>query len=458
MKTEGGAWVAQGSGATVVAPVVSAQEAAPASHVRGRSNKCYDDLAAGAKTRPATEPAVEEQGYAQEGSLTPSPADIDAAECGPLGPKSCVGHRARYFPAALAESAGAAGTTTTTSTTKTTERRAGHWKRFSTIVIPLQSVKSYFKDAAAAARKAETREELEKLLVAKYNQRVDELSRAAYAMSDIAWDKDKALPRRARGAADWAGRCPSLERFAELFYEGILAAEKDRESVEVAPKPEVFSESTRFSQHPPSSPPDWDERVEETRKGYAWTRNIRELDDDEPLSGRATPPQHIFRSPPDTTTAPDPKSAPSSSVMSISDPATRTPDSPSPSRDAGLGTRATRGPATGEETRAAAAAHAYPKDAAASCSTASTHVRPGKAAGPPATPPASADAAVATAAEGTVGDVASRRRPAGDDDAGANRKRRRSEGAASEHQDDGSARPPRKRQVPGDGRLEDRSK
>ncbi|KAL8383702.1 hypothetical protein RB595_010755 [Gaeumannomyces hyphopodioides] len=168
-----------------------------------------------------------------------------------------------------------------------------YWRRFNTIVIPLQSAESYFTDALAAARESETCKELEKLLAAKYKERVDELSRAVHAMR---WHPSDELSPHARRASIWAGDEPCLESFAELFYTGIVATEKNRDSVGVAPKPEVFDDANMSTEQQPLSPLDWlwDECLEETRKGYTWTRNIRELGDDEP-SDRATPPRHIFR-------------------------------------------------------------------------------------------------------------------------------------------------------------------
>ncbi|TLS27214.1 hypothetical protein PpBr36_05351 [Pyricularia pennisetigena] len=74
-----------------------------------------------------------------------------------------------------------------------------YWMRYKTVVISLQGMDFYFKDVMAAARECETRDELEKFLDANMNN-VSKNSRTQSAQCSE----------------------PSLESFAQIFYEGIL--------------------------------------------------------------------------------------------------------------------------------------------------------------------------------------------------------------------------------------------
>ncbi|KLU91904.1 hypothetical protein MAPG_10853 [Magnaporthiopsis poae ATCC 64411] len=151
-----------------------------------------------------------------------------------------------------------------------------YWKRFNTIVIPLQSASSYFTDALAAAREAETREELEALLAAKYKERADELSRAVRAIGD-GWQSH--LSPHAQDAVFDAGNQPCLETFAELYYNGILAAEGDSKAVEEFHRAQTFDDD---------ADDDAGQCTEEEDVSPV------EVGDDEP-SVRSTPPRCLFR-------------------------------------------------------------------------------------------------------------------------------------------------------------------
>ncbi|EHA58333.1 hypothetical protein MGG_04510 [Pyricularia oryzae 70-15] len=131
-----------------------------------------------------------------------------------------------------------------------------YWMRYNTITISVQSRESYLMDVMAAARECETRDELEKLLDAKYEQRVAELVDA---------------------------------NFAKLFYEGILP-----DALARGPPPanqvEVYEEDDGLpprAQRTEIWPPiDWENDYmyhRERGHDFTYTRNIHEAEDEQDI-------------------------------------------------------------------------------------------------------------------------------------------------------------------------------
>ncbi|KAH8844850.1 hypothetical protein ACKVWC_008771 [Pyricularia oryzae] len=165
-----------------------------------------------------------------------------------------------------------------------------YWMRYNTITTSVQSRESYLMDVMAAARECETRDELEKLLDAKYEQRVAELVDAVHEMR---WQSVKndlyQLSEEARIAATGTSTDPCLENFAKLFYEGILP-----DALARGPPPanqvEVYEEDDGLpprAQRPEIWPPiDWENDYMYRRErghDFTYTRNIHEVEDEQDI-------------------------------------------------------------------------------------------------------------------------------------------------------------------------------
>lgn len=165
-----------------------------------------------------------------------------------------------------------------------------YWMRYNTITISVQSRELYLMDVMAAARECETRDELEKLLDAKYEQRVAELVDAVHEMRWQSVENDLyQLSEEARIAATGTSTDPCLENFAKLFYEGILP-----DALARGPPPanqvEVYEEDDGLpprAQRPEIWPPiDWENDYmyhRERGHDFTYTRNIHEVEDEQDI-------------------------------------------------------------------------------------------------------------------------------------------------------------------------------